>query len=331
MYGGLRTLGPVLAAILLAGPGCSRDDDEPPTAVDDMASPPAASDLAGAKAIHPSEPGFYFQPAEVLTSPLPTRFRGPLPSTTEQFESGLPVFESELRAVGSEEALVRLKHCITAVGTLDDWTREACLHRMARIDWAAAASLAGELRNDGGIPDVVQTLVAFPEPGQLERILRSTGVLPDHPDPERVDTLAITLPARLSRYGRLHWFEPGIAGDPGMMEWVLYECAAREPVLAEAVFEVAWRPADPYADQTEASRTAVFVDGTEYRFELAPFDDLDAVEKLVGLLNTVASERGSSTRFAPWSVSEDGIGVVMGPGAGLQSARDQGLVAYMTP
>lgn len=194
--------------------------------------------------------------------------------------------------------------------------RAHCLSTLAELDWGRAAELSAS-RPPSAEPElaVQQKALRFDSPEALGRHLLDAG-LPDGP-PRAVDVAAPTR-ARTWLHGRGRVYAASDEGDDVWAAALAEHAAVMSGALPDARFEQL--PALDGLDAEGALRG--WIGDRRWHMRLPP--DGSGVARVVALLNAMAAERRSRTRFVlmgtrPWAVT-------WGPEPALRSLIDEGLL-----
>jgi hypothetical protein len=226
-------------------------------------------------------------------------------------------------------AAVTADECVAHAG---EPTGMKCLETLAVLDRKAAVAAArapGFTRRtwvDGG--DLVRTLSLYPDAAAFDKQLKSWGLLPG-PNSGRArppSHALVTATEQLIWAGRVEAFDAETGMFPNQHDLLLVDLAALAPELGEVRFEeVAPRSDDgPYFLHG-------YVGGKRYRIQARNLDDWYDVTAAVGLLNSIARDRGIAIRFAVLPSEGQVAWVIAGPADGLRAARDAGLLPFGDP
>ena len=214
-----------------------------------------------------------------------------------------------------------------------------CLASLAGLDRARAVEVARAIDTvpeNGAVYllEIAVTLDHYPEPGSLEAKLDGLG-FPDRgrgptEDGSGDETPAITAKDVLVERGYVHWFDTETGMFPNEHHLLMDTLASMvSPDLDRIIFEE--KPPEMTEDfakvaDGEGYTLIAYMDGKRYTLtaqDLGDWYDLDAV---LGMLNSLARERGVGARFVPLPTGDQTASVVAANQTAIAGAREAELI-----
>ncbi len=227
----------------------------------------------------------------------------------------------------------------------------ACLYELAESDRAAAVAEARTILPwDVGFA-LAGWLDAFPEHGQLEAALRELGLLPRGPLPgTEVWRSELGLPPGevLAGSGPVYCFDLETGQFPNQHDRLLYDLAelAGPPLnvaffeeeappfeLADGSWMVGGRKVDvPPLGIAEGTpyRLRAYLGGRQYETDAQDFGDWYDLDRVLGLLNAVATAQGATARAVTLPTSDQTACVLLAPGEAILAGIQAGLLEVGT-
>jgi hypothetical protein len=234
-----------------------------------------------------------------------------------------------LEGAAREAELDRLRTC--AAG--EDLTARDCLMDLAVVDRASATVLARgwvDRDPDGELSGIARALIGFASDEALRSYLGELQLLPVDAALARP---AITPLQALVAGERLAWFDSETDDFPNHHDALLVELAALAPDVLEGVLFDETPPGEVHeggevpeivVDEGIPYVLHAYDGGAAWQLDarnLGDWYDLDAV---IGLLNALAAQRGSSVRWLALSSRDQTAYVVAGPRSSLERAVEDG-------
>jgi hypothetical protein len=217
----------------------------------------------------------------------------------------------ELAAYPAADRIAAATRCIADDGP------EACFLHLAALDRAAAVAQA-----KGRDTPAARALTAFPTAGALEAELDKLGFTQRG---SRAPLLGVSADAELAARGRVTRFDTETGQFPNEHDGLLAELAV---LAAPALDDVLFTEDAPRESQMDsgAYRLTAYAGGRAYRVDAQNLGDWYDMNAVIGLLNAVLVAKGSAMRFVVLPTGDQAAEVLVGPGSGITSLADRGLL-----
>jgi hypothetical protein len=203
--------------------------------------------------------------------------------------------------------------------------KHLCFVRLADRDWAHAQKLAAQIQAyEPAFGESLWIVSRFPSRDAMRSELRELGLVTDHVEPTYRE--AVSIAEEMLRSRRLQMFPLHAGTVPVGHDALLFRLAGMAgPAMNDVVFEELppLSGADEYSSSPYVLRA--YADGKRWSVVADAFGDAYAFVQVIGLLNTVAAERGSDLRWAP--LTGDGHhAVIVAPKQGIRDAVQRGYI-----
>lgn len=215
---------------------------------------------------------------------------------------------------------------LMALDTRKPARRVLALGAMAELDWARARRLASSIASDEWrLDEAVGALLIYPTRAtMLEDFVHRGLIAADHDTVPRHRTSARELLRHHGRMARFDTTSPdGLEGivDHDALAYRLARLAGEALEGVDFLEEL---------DNGESVALEAWCDGKHYRAALDTSRSIIDPYGLLGLLNTIAKDRGSRLRFMLAAEDKAVADVVVGPEAELRGLVDSGLLWIKT-
>lgn len=216
------------------------------------------------------------------------------------------------KSASAESRKVELSNIAPKAGMCAGWQKylaeglnhyevASCLRAKALKDREGAVQEAIEMSEwdikETGYSDLKQlifSLAKYPEAGSLEKRLRALDLLPNEPDEYSNLHEAVTAADYLTTIGNTYGFDTETGMFPNDHHLLLGEIAAQSGLVNVEFSEI---PPSSHESENEPYKLAASTNGKIYHRKAKNYGDWYDVDAVLSLLNEIAKDRNSQTRF----------------------------------